>query len=148
MRTIKFRAWQHHKNNDDNGWMTFYELKQENLPELILTDTDKNKEQLQRGRNFVRECKKEMDYAIMRFTGLKDSKGVEIYEGDMVTGLYEGKEMTEPAEVINTLYEGYQYQMPDVTHERMNAIGLPEIIGNIYENKDLLKPTHIKGRKK
>lgn len=67
---------------------------------------------------------------LMQYTGLKDKNGQEIYEGDIVKGGFSGKNF----EVI--FKEGSFYA------REMLLYGInPEckVIGNIYENPDLLK---------
>lgn len=86
-------------------------------------------------------------YGVMQYTGLKDKNGKEIYEGDIVSLKYlYDKRTTDKGQVVwredkasfglkslkgltNEVYELYQ-----VTAEH-NL----EIIGNIYENPELLK---------
>ena len=73
-------------------------------------------------------------YETMQSTGLKDKNGTEIYEGDIIRGLYDtgiiGYEWVR-AEVKYDLLEGFQLAQFD-----LNSI---EIIGNIYENPELLE---------
>jgi uncharacterized phage protein (TIGR01671 family) len=79
------------------------------------------------------------DVTIMQFTGLKDRKGKEIYEGDIVNGcqfngsIAYGKIVWSDFRFviypIGKFLEGLDY----IKSERL------EIIGNIYESPELLK---------
>lgn len=78
-----------------------------------------------------------------QYTGLEDSKGVEIYEGDILDfELLRGKKSRGCVEYSN---EGARYVVPfqREKYERplswVCALGKPVIIGNIYENHELLE---------
>lgn len=84
-------------------------------------------------------------YVVMQYTGLKDKNGKEIYEGDIVEnwcvgvikfGVYDNGERYDDAEVGNGFYFDYG---ENVSHF-YNADD-SEIIGNIYENRELLNAT-------
>lgn len=69
-------------------------------------------------------------YPFMQFTGLKDCKGVEIYEGDLVRREDEsGSHIVEYRVDSGTLYYGPYFLKKD---------SLVEVIGNIYENPNLI----------
>jgi len=75
------------------------------------------------------------DIKLMQYTGSKDKNGKEIYEGDIVKGMgwddeYHYGEIKE----INEL--GYY---PDCWLGNMPGSECWEVIGNIYENPELLK---------
>jgi len=74
-------------------------------------------------------------FTIQQYTGLKDSKGVEIYEGDILTCKYADQEVTEAIE--------YSEEYAAFTHGEKALwrgwLGEAEIIGNIFENPELLK---------
>jgi uncharacterized phage protein (TIGR01671 family) len=88
---------------------------------------------------------------VMQFTGLKDKNGKEIYEGDIVvwerlptTESDEGKNHIEKSQVVWDGGWGQWREVwikkPDVSFALadMVRIGNCEIIGNIYENPELL----------
>jgi hypothetical protein len=74
--------------------------------------------------------------AIMQYTGLKDRKGVEIYEGDIVHE-FDERLKDEIVGVYGVVYYKNGFYIDDGLHSNWNAEDV-EVIGNIYENKELL----------
>ena len=80
---------------------------------------------------------------IMQFTGLKDKNGKEIYEGDILTierGLI-GKKVSVICQVKWNVIEGSfeLISIEDNSLGYMDELGVCEVVGNIYENPELLK---------
>jgi uncharacterized phage protein (TIGR01671 family) len=128
MREIKFRAW--------------HETAQEMIP---------NCNQGHEGDVF--NWRKEgQPIQIMQYTGLKDVKGVEIYEGDIVhvepTGQAWSVEYDEQEAcfiVFNQLNSTRRFDT-DFTDPECPIVSIcegmefkPQVIGNIYEHKELIK---------
>ena len=116
MREIKFRAWDKEKKImilDLNGWSKGYSKK----------------------------------YELMQFTGLKDKNGKEIYEGDIIKYLPDPM----PLRIVEWYEYGYtcKYTKPikgilgkgffEINSGTLSFLESCEVIGNIYENKDLIK---------
>ena len=123
MREIKFRAWSKSKNKFWN-------------PDFIDCD----------GQcwdtNHVHETLPTDDYILMQFTGLKDKNRKEIYEGDIVKqypGF--GCEWSDRIGIVKYEYASFWLE---IIKNRMGFIldnhdCQFEIIGNIYENPELIK---------
>ena len=72
---------------------------------------------------------------IMQYTGLKDSKGREIYEGDIVFGVDNEKDITRAE--VKFRFGGFEPFTHYIESRRMDEVNC-EVIGNIYENPELL----------
>lgn len=85
-------------------------------------------------------------YFIIQYTGLKDKNGKEIYEGDIVRGKFYSdigvvKWMNERCGffvISNGVGTDIVNRKPFQSAYKMNSCKL-EVIGNIYENPELLK---------
>ncbi len=83
---------------------------------------------------------------LMQYTGLKDKNGVEIYEGDIVSIQYDNDQPT----IHEVVWCGIDYPAFDFqpqlncecngfSHYHNDPDTIVEVIGNIYENPELLE---------
>lgn len=127
MRELKFRAW----DKVNNSWLTQNFFISSNGDNSSLTN-----------------------YILMQYTGLKDKNGKEIYDGDILKRSYVESEFlnvvkpVETSEIIvvewDKNYCGYKIPSNKPASPAtmlLNPNGLPEfeVIGNIYENPELVK---------
>ena len=74
-------------------------------------------------------------FVVQQYTGLKDSKGVEIYEGDIVDCKYDDEKVI--AEIKYS--EEYAAFLCGENALWQGWLGKAEIIGNIMQNPELIK---------
>lgn len=153
MREIKFRAW-------DNGIMK----KFIRIPFFVGSDGTPYKDNDPYGLDMSgrRSISPLQDIVIMQYTGLKDKDGKEIYEGDIIadpdnfgctTGWGGGEYDECPNKKLIVWDEVDAKFKLDFINEKYRGRGVSgfslckgncasrfEVIGNIYENPELLKP--------
>ena len=72
------------------------------------------------------------NWIAQQYTGLKDKNGVEIYEGDIVETLDELTKITD-VKFIDGAFMPFDHSSPEIKSEESS------VIGNIYENPELLE---------
>ncbi len=118
-REIKFRAWDRDNNCMIEDW-------------YIITEEKFTKDR------FLGRQAQTLATEIMQFTGLKDKNGKEIFEGDVV--------IDDVGDKLKVIFEhgSFWFSYNDIdmwTYEwnnRNNELTI-EVIGNIYENSELLE---------
>ena len=83
----------------------------------------------------------EPEYEVMQYTGLKDKNGKEIYEGDIIRHTNDEADHT-PYEVPPVSPENWEELLSigdGEWDEGGNQYSNIEVIGNIYQNPELLK---------
>lgn len=143
MREIKFRAWdkKHLKMIETIKTIRFNAIS--SFIELIESAYDLN---IVNGQNSGEHNLLYGDFELMQFTGLEDKNGKEVYEGDIImfsSMQYDG-ELLPYIIAFDCSWGGqfmahsslnYDYVL-DNDYERYWE---EEVIGNIYENPELLK---------
>ncbi len=117
-RPIKFRVWDKSTNT-------------------MLTEEDKKYWKLYlSGRVSIEDTWATNDVTLMQFTGLKDRRGQDIFEGDIVRS------------IAITNKKRYSYGLPVLVQWKTTPVSngyniasgkLREVVGNIFENPELLK---------
>ena len=121
MRDIKFRVWDNERNamfNSKSVDIDFFEGKIE-----ITSDTIRYDEV------YTDEIK---DFELMQYVGCKDKNNKEIYEGDIV------KTKEHIGQIIYSKGMFFIDVKGDFYLPIYNVSEFMEVIGNIYENPDLL----------
>lgn len=139
MREIKFRAWDYN-NEKIIGWENIRIEKEENETNISVIVFDGSI-----GDNYD-------DFPIMQYTGLKDVNGKEIFEGDIASftvfdAFGSDKQFKGIIKYQSGIYEVWENNDSEYFGSNgsfiLNHVWLQddefEIIGNIYENPELLE---------
>ena len=114
MRELKYRAW------DVNNRQMFYGVERPSYIDLY-------------------DCVQTFDFfldneavELMQFTGMKDKNGKEIYEGDILIDLMISPSLNNKIVIRNYIEDSYH-----IINEMREGCHF-EIIGNIYENPEMI----------
>lgn len=121
MRTIKFRAW------DKKDQMMYHDVQK---------GIEFDDGSYYAFSSFLGLGNKDdyHEWEIMQFTGLTDKNGVEVYEGDILNHPLLGYVDNQNLKVI---YRNVGFKLENGDNIGQGCIF--EVIGNIYENSELLK---------
>ncbi len=145
MREIKFRAWD--KTDKRIYEVLNLDLEQNHKCEVCKCD------EFHSSRYFIYK------YKLMQYTGLKDKNGKEIYEGDVIEfedtteDGYEYKEGIDITNRASIVFKNCRFELDNIIETTsgvlvdmeedwelfIDSLKSSKVIGNIYENPELLK---------
>lgn len=120
MRENKFRAW-----DLELGEMVYFSLRNP----IDIAKTYKNEHGI-----FVDR------YVVMQYTGPKDERGTLIYEGDVIEWLDPLGRTTRAQVIYDDTTASYKTHKGELSHISIRP--QLKVIGNIYENPELLEETN------
>lgn len=134
MRKIKFRAWNKEKNimvyghedGSDDYWDGVCSSDVEIINDIFSSDIENE------------------THEFMQYTGVKDKNGIEIYEGDIIK-IQSMVHDNYPVYVGKVVFENGAYMCNSKwnTHWIGDMFLSKEILGNIYENPELLEGNRL-----
>jgi uncharacterized phage protein (TIGR01671 family) len=124
-RVIKFRAW------DGEKMLDLSTLPMDAYQVCFFHDC------MLKGKKTFKNAGKSVEVTVMQFTGLTDKNGKEIYEGDILR--ISDNLVEEVRWVDESNWHGDCEVTGFVNHKAIYHKG-PEVIGNVYENPDLIRP--------
>lgn len=126
MREIKFRG----KRVDNGEWVYGdYHRRADNVHTIIAMEPDKY------GKVFY-ALNQVIPYTVGQFTGLLDKNGTEMYEGDIYRFDHPDS-INEVSYCIGGGFAGFDFSPAFTNGNKLTNI---EVIGNIHDNPELLKP--------
>ena len=133
-REIRFRAWDSIKEKMLNGYQWI-----DGRSPCMGGGVHRNFSFLRNGRNFTQGTVCSGHHKTMQSTGLTDSKGVDIYEGDIVYISGIGNCVIEWCEMdLQFMFCKICNETDCLTHADVIE-DVEHIIGNIHQNKELLE---------
>ena len=125
-------------------------IEDKTMHNVLGIDFSRNMYCLQIGKGTIGDWFWFREINLMQSTGLKDKNGVEVFQGDIVKVTDEDEECSYISVVKNYAEEGYpafDIEYPSDWEYESNALSTImsggyetiEIIGNIYENPELLE---------
>ena len=116
-----------------------FSIEAKTMHNVLAIDFSRNMYCLQIGKATIGEWFWFREIELMQSTGLKDKNGVEIFEGDILTS------NVQPCKMVNPIKDGYGVVRFENGMFKLGSISLVtfiskmEVIGNIYENPELLE---------
>jgi uncharacterized phage protein (TIGR01671 family) len=125
MREIKFRAWDRISNQTYD--VVYIDFEDQEVGII----------------NFEDRTRKFDDVQLLQYTGLHDKNDTEVYEGDLTRSLPDGN---EPREIFQVVWMEARFELHGVVTDKnwgmrirpLHDVGDYVVIGNIYENPELL----------
>ena len=87
---------------------------------------------------YIRKMLQDKEVVLMQYTGLKDKNGKEIYEGDIIQLLGHRPNIDIDVDIEEVIFNNGEFCHTYQDRPTKKFWQHAEIIGNIYENKDLL----------
>lgn len=132
-REIKFRAWlKEEKKMVNVEIIDFSEKSIQYLEKNEIIDA------------YLLRTKFLEDVELMQYTGLDDKNGIEIYEGDILKYKFPYDRRLKHVSLVKFIETEASFGLKDIYGNeiplyRITANNYFEVIGNIYENKNLLE---------